>query len=285
MPYGDLSKQAVQRFASAEDLVTHRCTVEEREEYEPHIERGRVVYAGVDYAEVLRLAESEADVILWDGGNNDTPFIKPDLEIVVVDPHRPGHELTYYPGRTNFLTADVIVVNKVDSATADGLARVEANIEEYNPGATVIKADSLLTCDKPGAVSGKRVVVIEDGPTLTHGGMSYGAGTVAAKRLGAAEIVDPRPWAVGSIAAVYEQYPETGRLLPAMGYGEGQLADLEETITRIPCDTVIVATPVDLERLISISQPTARITYELSERGKPDLTEVLDERFRPHPPA
>ena len=275
MPYGDLAAQVVQRFASPEDLEKHDCTIEEMEEYEPHIGRGRVVWAGVDYGEVLKAAEAEADVIVWDGGNNDTSFLKPDLEIVVVDPHRPGHELQFFPGYTNFLRADVIVINKIDSAPPGGLARVEENIEKYNPKAVVIRADSLLTCTDPQLVSGKRVVVVEDGPTLTHGGMRYGAGIVAAERLGAADIIDPRPYATGTIAAVFDQYPGIGKLLPAMGYGKEQLADLEETLARIPCDSVVVATPIDLGRVISIGRPAARITYELSIRGKPDLSDVL----------
>ncbi|MBN1685628.1 MAG: hypothetical protein JW852_03190 [Spirochaetales bacterium] len=275
MPYGDLSAQKVQRFASMEDLEKHHCTIEEMEEYEPHIRRGRVVYAGVDYAGVLAAAESEADIILWDGGNNDTPFLKPDLEIVVVDPHRPGHELEYYPGETNFLRADVIVINKIDTAPAAGLATVESNIAKYNPNAVVIRANSQVTCDAPELIKGKEVVVVEDGPTVTHGGMTYGAGIVAAERHGASRIIDPRPWATGTIAAVFEKYPAIGKLLPAMGYGERQLADLELSLNRIPCDAVVVATPIDLARVISIKHPIARVTYELSVPGKPDVREII----------
>ncbi len=275
MPYGDLSAQKVQRFASTEDLAEHRCTVEEMEEYEPHLERGRVVYAGVDYAEILKAAESEADVILWDGGNNDTPFLKPDLEIVVVDPHRAGHELEYHPGNTNFLRADVIVINKLDSAPPEGVALVESNIARYNPEALVIRADSDLKCENLELIEGKRVVVVEDGPTLTHGGMTYGAGIVAAQRYGAAEIVDPREWVTGTIADVFKTYPKIGTLLPAMGYSVEQLADLEKTLNRIPCDSVIMATPVNLERVITIQKPVARVTYELSVRGRPDLSDAL----------
>ncbi len=276
MPYGDLSLQKAQRFASTEDFERYSCTIEEMEEYEPHVKRGRVVYAGVDYAEVMRIAESEADIILWDGGNNDTPFFRSGLEIVVVDPHRPGHELSYYPGRTNFLRADVLVINKIDSAAPEGLELVESNISAYNPGAKVVRADSLVVCDRPELVTGKRVVVVEDGPTLTHGSMKYGAGIVAAERLGAAEIIDPRRFAVNTIAGVYERYPEIGSLLPAMGYGKAQLADLEETLNRIPCDSVLIATPVELDRVISIRRPVATVSYELSVRGRPDIAEIVD---------
>lgn len=276
MPYGDLSKQAVQRFADVADLDTHRCTIEEREEYEPHIERGRVVFAGVDYAGILDEAQQEADIILWDGGNNDTPFIKSDLEIVVVDPHRPGHELAFHPGNVNFLRADVIVINKIDSASSADLELLEANIAEHNPTATVVRADSSIQCDAKDLISSKRVVVVEDGPTLTHGGMKYGAGIVAAERFGAAEIVDPRPWASGEIAGTYDRYPDIGTLLPAMGYGDTQIRDFETTLNKVPCDTVVIATPVDLGRIISIDKPVARVKYELDVRGKPDLEEILE---------
>lgn len=275
MPYGDLAAQKVQSFSSIQDLEKHHCTIEEMEEYEPHIREGRVVYAGVDYAKVLEMAESEADIILWDGGNNDTPFIRPDLEIVVVDPHRPGHELEYYPGKTNFLRADVIVINKIDSAPSEGLAVVESNIAKHNPGAVVIRAKSEVSCDAPELIDGKEVVVVEDGPTLTHGGMTYGAGIVAAGRYGASKVIDPRPWVTGAMSDVFEAYPGMGKVLPAMGYGKKQLADLEQTLNRIPCDTVVVATPVDLARVISIRHPVVRVSYELLVSGKPDVSEVI----------
>jgi predicted GTPase len=279
MPYGDLHAQRVQKFASREDLDRYRCTIEEREEYEPHIDRGRVVYAGIDYAAVLAEAEKETDIILWDGGNNDTPFYRPDLEIVVVDPHRPGHELLYYPGKINFLRADVVVINKIDSANPENVAIVEENIREHNPHAHVVKARSRLELDKPDLIKGRKVLVVEDGPTLTHGGMKYGAGIVAAERHGAAAIVDPRPWTVGSIKQVFRNYPDTGPLLPAMGYGTKQVKDLEATINRTECDVVIIATPIDLNRLIHIEKPTVRVTYELDEATKPGLKEILIRYF------
>jgi predicted GTPase len=275
MPYGDLAKQAVQRFASYEDLDSHECTIEEREEYEPHLNKGTVVYAGVDYGAILAEAEKEAEVILWDGGNNDLPFYRSDLEIVVIDPHRPGHELLYYPGESNLRRADVVVINKMSTADAEGIATVKKNITALNPGAVVIEADSPVTLDDPGAVKGKRVLVIEDGPTLTHGGMTYGAGVVAARENGAAELVDPRPYAVGSIRTTFENYPDTGTLLPAMGYGEQQVRDLEATVKATPCDLVVIGTPIDLRRIIQFDKPTVRVTYDLAERGKPDLAEVL----------
>jgi predicted GTPase len=275
MPYGDLAKQAVQRFGSYEDLDRHDCTIEEREEYEPHLEQGTVVYAGVDYGAILTEAEKEADVVLWDGGNNDLPFYKPNLEIVVVDPHRPGHELRFHPGETNLRRADVIVINKMRTAPADGTAEVKRNIAATNPAATVIEADSPVTLSEPDRIRGKRVLVVEDGPTLTHGDMSYGAGVVAAREHGAAEIVDPRPHAVASIAETYAKYPTTGGVLPAMGYGDDQIRDLEATIRATPCDVVLVGTPVDLRRLVEVDKPMVRVTYDLAERGKPDLAEVL----------
>jgi predicted GTPase len=275
MPYGDLLRQKVQRFAAYEDLDRHECTIEEREEYEPHIDRGTVVYAGVDYGAILAEAEKEADVILWDGGNNDLPFFLPDLEIVVADPHRPGHELRYYPGEANLRRADVVVINKVGTATAEGLDTVRRNVAAVNPGATVIEADSPVTVTEPAKVKGKRVLVIEDGPTLTHGEMTYGAGVVAAKQHGAAEIVDPRPYAVGKLAETFRKYPKTGPVLPAMGYGEEQTRDLEATVKATPCDLVVIGTPIDLRRIISFDKPTVRVTYDLAERGKPDLAEVL----------
>ncbi|MEW5813869.1 MAG: cyclic 2,3-diphosphoglycerate synthase [Spirochaetota bacterium] len=279
MPYGNLSAQSVQRFASIEDLHKHHCTIEEMEEYEPHINRGRIIYAGVDYAAILKEAEKEADIILWDGGNNDTPFYYANLEIVVVDPHRPGHELSYYPGETNFLRAQVIVINKMDSAEPEKIAQVESNIKKYNPKAQVIKADSSLELDKPELIKGKRVLVVEDGPTLTHGEMQYGAGVVAARRFNAQALVDPRPWTAGTITETFKKYPGIGSLLPAMGYGERQIKDLEATINKTDCDTVIIATPIDLGRLIKINKPTVRVRYELKERSKPGLREILKERF------
>jgi len=275
MPYGDLARQRCQRFAVPDDLVAHECTIEEREEYEPHLSRGNIVYAGVDYAEILSRAESEADVVVWDGGNNDLPFYRPDVDIVVVDPHRPGHELRYFPGEANFRRAGVIVINKVSTAPQEGLRQVRDNIAAVNPGAVVIEADSPVTVSDPEAVRGKRVLVVEDGPTLTHGGMSYGAGVVAARAHGAAELVDPRPYAVGTIAETFAKYPQTEFVLPAMGYGEDQTRELEATIRATPCDLVIIGTPIDLRRLVTLDKPAVRVTYDLVERGKPDLAEVL----------
>ncbi len=279
MPYGDLLAQRVQRFASREDLDRFECTIEEREEYEPHLDQGRVVYAGVDYEAILRRAEAEADVVLWDGGNNDTPFYRPDLEIVVADPHRPGHELAFHPGETNLLRAQVVVINKVDSARPEDVRRVEENVRRVNPAATVVRARSRLVLDDPGRIRGKRALVVEDGPTLTHGGMKYGAGVVAAREHGASALVDPRPWTVGTIAETFRLYPEIGPLLPAMGYSERQVLDLEETIRRVDCDVVIIATPVDLGRLIRIDKPVVRVGYELEEVDHPDLKEILAARF------
>ncbi|HNT74134.1 MAG TPA: cyclic 2,3-diphosphoglycerate synthase [Anaerolineae bacterium] len=279
MPYGDLVKQAVQRFATYADLDEHECTIEEREEYEPHIDRGIVVYAGVDYEAILRAAEQEADVIVWDGGNNDIPFYKPDLWITVTDPHRPGHELTYYPGETNLRAADVIIINKVDTANYTGIRHVYESIAVANPAATVIEAASPLFVDHPEVIRGKRVLVVEDGPTLTHGEMAYGAGYVAAQRFGAAEIIDPHPYAVDSIRATYEKYPTTGAVLPAMGYGHEQMRDLEVTINNIPCDLVVVGTPIDLTRLLRIDHPMERVRYELQVIGKPTLGDILRARL------
>ena len=279
MPYGDLVKQKVQRFATYADLDKHECTIEEREEYEPHIDRGIVVYAGVDYEAILRQAEQEADVILWDGGNNDLPFYRPDLNIVVADPHRPGHERTFYPGAANFRMAHVIVINKVDTADLNPITIVRDNALAVNPDATIVEAASPILLEDAAAVRGKRVLVIEDGPTLTHGGMKYGAGIVAARRFGAAEIIDPRPYTVGTITETFQKYPEIGTLLPAMGYGAQQVADLEETIRNVPCDLVIAATPIDLTRVAKIEQPTQRVRYELQVIGKPDLAGLLRERF------
>lgn len=279
MPYGDLVKQAVQRFASYEDLDRHDCTIEEREEYEPHIDRGLVVYAGVDYEAILRQAEQEADVVVWDGGNNDLPFYKPDLWITVADPHRAGHELAYYPGESNFRAADVIVVNKMDTADYANVRTIYRNAAEVNPDAVVVEAASPLFVDHPERIRGKRVLVIEDGPTLTHGEMAFGAAYVAAQRFGASEIIDPRPYAVASIAATYAKYPTTGAVLPAMGYGEKQIRDLEETINRTPCDLVIVGTPIDLTRLLKIEHPMERVRYELQVIGQPTLEGLLRGRI------
>ncbi|MCB9915509.1 MAG: GTPase [Planctomycetes bacterium] len=267
MPYGDLAKQAVQRFATLDDLVKHECTIEEMEEYEPHIANGAVVYAGVDYAAILAEAEQEADVILWDGGNNDTPFYRPDLWITVADPHRPGHELCYFPGQVNFARADLILINKVDTAPPAGIAAVEANAAKVNPGAVVVRAKSPVSVPDPARIRGKRVLCVEDGPTLTHGEMKYGAGTVAAEQWGAAEIVDPRPFAVGELAETFRKYPAVGKVLPAMGYGPQQMADLAETIAAVDCDLVLVGTPIDLARVIEIDKPQMRVTYDLDEEG------------------
>jgi predicted GTPase len=280
MPYGDLVEQKVQRFASIEDLHRHKCTVEEMEEYEPHIVEGTVIYAGVDYEAILRQAEKEADVIVWDGGNNDMPFYAPDLTITVVDPHRPGHESSYYPGETNVRLADVVVVNKVDSAKPENVEAVIANVRHINPGARIIQARSPITVEDPALISGKSVLVIEDGPTLTHGEMQFGAGVIAARQFGAREIVEPRPYAVESIAETYRKYPNTGTLLPAMGYGKKQKKDLETTIARIPCDTVVIGTPIDLRRVITIRQPSVRVSYTLEETSEPTLAQVLGEFLR-----
>jgi predicted GTPase len=279
MPYGNLVKQACQRFANYEDLDRHDCTIEEREEYEPHLQRGITVFAGVDYERILREAEQEADIIVWDGGNNDLPFFKPDLHLVVVDPHRPGHELRYHPGEANLRAADVVVINKVDTATAEDVITVREHVAAVNAGAIVIEAASPVFVEAPEAIRGKRVLVIEDGPTLTHGEMAYGAGVIAARRFGAAEIVDPRPYAVGSIAGTYEKYPTTGPVLPAMGYGHQQMQELSQTIAATPCDMVIVATPIDLRRVIEITKPNQRVLYELQEIGQPDLAGLLNKQF------
>ena len=279
MPYGDLAKQAVQRFASYADLDRHQCTIDEREEYEPHLDRGIIVYAGVDYEAILRQAEQEADVVVWDGGNNDFPFYRPDLWITVTDPHRAGHEMSYYPGETNFRAADVVVINKMDTADYADVREIYANLSAVNPEAIVVEAASPLFVDHPERIRGKRVLVIEDGPTLTHGEMAFGAAYVAAQRFGAADVIDPRPYAVDSIAQTYAKYPTTGKVLPAMGYGDKQIHDLEETINSTPCDLVLVGTPIDLTRLLSIKHPMERVRYELQVIGKPTLEEVLRERF------
>jgi predicted GTPase len=285
MPYGDLAKQACQRFAKLADLDKHKCTIEEREEYEPHINRGVVVYAGVDYEQIIREAEKEADVILWDGGNNDMSFYKTDLQITVVDPHRPGHELEYYPGQVNLLKADVIVINKIDSADPEGVVEVRRNIQAYNPDAIVIDAASPLEVDKPELIRGKKVLVVEDGPTLTHGEMTYGAGVVAAEKYGAVELVDPRPFTVKSITKTYEKYPEIGVLLPAMGYGDQQVKDLETTINKAKCDAVVVATPIDLTRILKIKHPNTRVYYNLQEIGTPTVKSVLEGFLKGKKPA
>jgi len=279
MPYGNLIRQEVQRFADYDDLDEYECTIEEREEYEPHIDNGVIVYAGVDYEKILRQAEKEVDIVLWDGGNNDFPFYVSDLQIVVADPHRPGHESAYYPGETNARSADVLIINKVDTADAENVIRVRENLRLLNPKAIVIEAASPLFVEDPDAIRGKRVLVIEDGPTLTHGEMAYGAGFVAARRFGAAEIVDPRPFAVNSIKATYEKYPKTGPILPAMGYGEAQTKDLEATINRSDVDMVLIGTPIDLKRIITINKPAQRVRYELQEIGQPTLEDILKGRF------
>src|SRR3954451_3322649 len=279
MPYGDLAKQAVQRFERYEDLEAADATIEEREEYEPHLAEGNLVFAGVDYEKILRAAEQEADVILWDGGNNDTPFVKPDLHIVVVDPHRPGHELRYHPGETNLRMADVCVVNKMDSATQEGIDAVLSSIHESNANAKIVLAASPFHVEGDAEeIRGKRVLAVEDGPTLTHGEMTYGAAVLAAKQYGAAELVDPRSSAVGSIAKTFEDYPKVGTLLPAMGYGREQMEDLRETIERSGADLVLIGTPIDLRKLIDIDKPALRVTYRLQERGEPTLKDVLAEK-------
>jgi predicted GTPase len=279
MPHGDLVAQRVQRFASYEDLLEAKATVEEREEYEAHLAAGSVVYAGVDYEEILKAAQAEADVVLWDGGNNDLPFFRPNVHLVVADPHRAGHETTYHPGETNLRMADVIVINKCDTAEPEKIEAVEVTAGELNPTAVVIRADSPVTVDEPDALEGKRVLVIEDGPTLSHGEMTYGAGVVAARQHGAAEIVDPRPYAAGSLKAVYDRYP-VGPVLPAMGYSAGQIQELEQAIDRAPIDVVVIATPVDLAKVADIRKPSVRVRYELQERdGYPTIAELLKERL------
>jgi predicted GTPase len=279
MPYGNLVRQEVERFETYDDLDEYECTIEEREEYEPHIDIGVIVYAGVDYGKILRRAEQEVDIVLWDGGNNDFSFYVSDLKIVVADPHRPGHESMYHPGEMNVRGADVIVINKVDTAEPQAVAAVRENIRRLNPAATVIEAASPLSVDHPDEIRGKRVLVIEDGPTLTHGEMAYGAGFVAARRFGAAEIVDPRPFAVQSIAETFRKFPKTGPILPAMGYGEAQMRDLEQTIDRSDVDLVIVGTPIDLTRVMKINKPYKRVRYELQEMGKPTLEDILKKKF------
>jgi predicted GTPase len=284
MPYGDLASQAVQRFASREDLVAARPTIEEREEYEPHLAAGTTVYAGVDYQAILAQAQEEAEVLLWDGGNNDLPFFRPDLHLVVADPLRAGHESSYHPGEANVRAADVVVINKVDEATGEQVAALEEQLKLLNPDAVVVKAASVVRVEDPDLVRGKRVLVIEDGPTLTHGEMSYGAGVVAARRLGAAEIVDPRPWLVGSLAEVYERYPHIGALVPAMGYSDAQIRELEAVINRAPVDAVVIGTPIDLRRVAHIAHPATRVAYDLVEQGQPDLAAVLQPIIRASAP-
>lgn len=285
MPYGDLNAQRVQRFATVEDLRKHNCTIEEMEEYEPHVARGNIVYAGVDYADILAEAEKDpdgCDVILWDGGNNDFSFFKPDLAITVLDPHRPGHELKYYPGEVCLRTTDVAIINKVDSATEESVQIVENNIKLASPNSTIIKAESKITVEHPERIAGKRVLVVEDGPTLTHGEMKLGAGTVAAERLGAKEIIDPRPFAVGTLTETYNKYQHIENVLPAMGYGEQQLKDLEETINNADCEAVIIGTPIDLSRIISINKPCTRVHYDLDEIGNPNLVDILKDFIQEH---
>ncbi|HKZ82839.1 MAG TPA: cyclic 2,3-diphosphoglycerate synthase [Anaerolineae bacterium] len=279
MPYGNLVKQTAQRFADYDDLDEYDCTIEEREEYEPHIDRGVTVFAGVDYGRILEMAEGEADILVWDGGNNDLPFYKSDLHIVVVDPHRPGHETTYHPGEANLRAADVVVINKIDTADRKNVAAVRESVHAVNPTAQIVDGASPIFVDDPAAIRGKRVLVIEDGPTLTHGEMAYGAGVIAAQRFGAKEIVDPRPYAVGSILDTYRKYPTTGSVLPAMGYGEQQTKELEETINRTPADMIIVATPIDLRRIVTIKLPSQRVRYELQEIGQPTLRDILSAKF------
>ena len=278
MPYGDLTKQIWQRFATYQDLERHDCTIEEREEYEPHIANGIVVFAGVDYARILEEAEKEADVVVWDGGNNDLPFYHPDLHIVVVDPHRPGHELAYYPGEANLRMADIVIVNKVDTANPEGIETVLKNVKLVNPAAVIIEASSPITVDDPKLVKGKRVLVVEDGPTLTHGNMAYGAGVIAARKSGASELVDPRPYAVGSIVKTFAKYSHLGPLLPAVGYGQEQIRELEATINKTPCDVVLIGTPIDLRRILHIDKPTVRVKYSLKELSTPTLEDVLNDR-------
>ncbi len=285
MPYGDLVAQKVQRFATIEDLAFHKCTIEEMEEYEPHVVRGNVIYAGVDYEAIVRAAENDpdgCDVILWDGGNNDFSFYKPDLTIGVVDPHRPGHELSYYPGEVVLRISDVVVINKMDSAPPEGVQVVRENIEKVNPDAVVVDGASPIRVDNPEVIRGKRVLVVEDGPTLTHGEMKIGAGVVAARKFGASELVDPRPYTVGKLSETFEIYPGIGKLLPAMGYGEEQLKDLETTINNTDCDAVVIGTPIDLNRLITIKKPNTRVYYDLQEIGEPNLKGVIDEFVQKH---
>jgi predicted GTPase len=280
MPYGDLAKQAVQRFADYSDLDKHKCTIEEREEYEPHIDNGAVIFAGVDYEAIVREAEKEADIILWDGGNNDTSFYKADLSIVLADPHRPGNEGTYFPGAVNVRLADAIIINKTDTANYSDVLAVRENLVKINPHAMIVEAASPIFVDDPESIRGKRVLVVEDGPTLTHGGMAYGAGWIAAQRFGAKEIIDPRPFAVKSIAETYKKYPGTGTILPAMGYGDEMVKDLEETINASDAELVVIGTPIDLSRVLKINKPTQRVRYELQEVGSPTIADLIRKKFK-----
>lgn len=280
MPYGDLREQIWQRYENYADLDRYNCTIEEREEYEPHLDRGNILYAGVDYQEILKRAEKDVDIIVWDGGNNDLPFYKPDLHIVVTDPHRAGHEMTYYPGEANLRMADVVVMNKIDTADLDKINQLRENIHQLAPEAILIEAASPLTVDHPELIRGKRVLVVEDGPTLTHGEMKFGAGIVAAQKYGAKEIIDPRPYAIGTIKDTYTKYPGIGTLLPAMGYGKKQIQELEDTINAVDCDVVIIGTPIDLSRIIKINKKSIRVKYELQEIGRPDLEEVLNQKIK-----
>jgi predicted GTPase len=280
MPYGKLENAAVQRFASYADMDKEMCTIEEREEYEPHILEGNIVYAGVDYEKILRAAEKEADVILWDGGNNDLPFYKPDLNIVVADPHRPGNELSYYPGETNARMGDIVVINKVDSAPPENVRQVRENIKQLNPSATIIETASRIQVDNPSLIKGRRVLVVEDGPTVTHGQMSESVGAIAAREYGASELVDPRPFAVGSIKQTYEQYPHIGHVLPALGYGAKQVKELELTIRNIPCDSLVIGTPIDIRRIMKVDKPAARVRYEMREVTEPTIEELLSKFFK-----
>jgi predicted GTPase len=281
MPYGNLIAQTAQRFADYDDLDEYETTIEEREEYEPHLDRGVVVFAGVDYEKILRLAEQEVDIVLWDGGNNDLPFFQSDFHIVVADPHRPGHESAYHPGEANVRMADALVINKVDTANGDAVIGLQAALRELNPNAVIVEAASPLAVDDPAAIRGQRVLVIEDGPTLTHGEMAYGAAWVAARRFGAAEIIDPRPYAVGTIAETYRKYPTTGAVLPAMGYGPAQIKELEATINSTPADLVLIGTPIDLRRVLKLERPAQRVRYDLQEIGRPTLAELLEAKFGP----
>jgi predicted GTPase len=279
MPYGDLRTQEVQRFSTYDDFEKHKCTIEEREEYEPLVDQDIVVYAGVDYGKILHEAEAEADIIVWDGGNNDTPFYRPDIHIVLFDPHRAGHELLYYPGETNMRMADIAIINKVDTAKASQVDQVKKNIKRYNPKAHIVLADSPVIVNEPDRIKGKRVLVVEDGPTLTHGGMAYGAGVIAAQTFGASDIIDPRPYAAGTIRETLESYPHIGNLLPAMGYSTAQIQDLEKTINHTDCDLVLFATPIQLTRILEINKPAIRVLYEYEDKGSPTLEQVLVERI------
>jgi predicted GTPase len=285
MPYGDLRKQVVQRFSTYGDFEKHQCTIEEREEYEPLVDMGITVYAGVDYGQILEAAQEEADVIVWDGGNNDTPFYFPDVHIVLFDPHRAGHEVLYYPGETNMLMAHIAIIAKVDTASPENVEKVRKNIERYAPRAEIVLAESPVLVNNPERIRGKRALVVEDGPTLTHGGMSYGAGVIAARKYEAAELVDPRPYAVGSLAETYRRYPHLGEVLPAMGYGKQQIHDLQETINRADCDLVLFATPIHLTRILSVNKPTVRVCYEYRDHGEPLLEDLLVSRLKKQEPG